>query len=1680
MIQKSHAQQASLPGFARLAALVLAALILSAALISPPARAAEWMTPYLEQVQEWGVMRGDSNGNLHEDRSITRAEFVTLVNRAFGYTEVGPHTFTDVNPNDWYAEDISIAHQAGYFQGTSPTTASPLSLVTREQAAVLLGRCLRFQGVTGAANSTFTDMRDIGGWSRGLVQECADLGIIQGYSDGTFKPNLPITRGQMACFLVRALGTLIQEPGEQTSGGVYGNLTITVPGVKLKDTTITGNLYLTGGVGLGNVELENVNVLGKIIVSGSGEAERGDHSILLRNVTAASMDVDSLAGQFLSIQAEGLTDIGTTTVRSSAFIQDLTEDGLGLRAIRLDGEEDAKLQLAGNIKDVTNLTPSSSLEIAQGVAKMVTIDERALDSKLAIDDKASIVELNLDRGIPVTGPGSISHLNVNAEGASVEMLPDTLKVRPGIIANVNKVNMNNIAAAESSEDPRILAGYPLTRNVAPTSAEAVFRTNKTGTIHWGLTALMDGSLGEEELMNPSNYSSKIIRSGTVNVTASNTDVVTRLTGLTKEGSYYVSAVLVDARGRRSTVKVAAFTTPDDTAPNFATGYPQAPILTTDADNEQIAQIMVMPTKDCQMYYVLLPKGSTAPTAADFRSAALPGNLGFGIVTLRKNTPFLVSRINSSHLQEQTDYDLYLWLNDADNGKSSTVRRISLRTKDLTPPTIQKLEVKSIAARSVTMTFALDEPGALYWAVVKSGQTFYVSGVDPKNPNDVGKIQIENGSGSMVVRRGGPVRAARGATDYTFTVSGLDPQTTYDLYYVAKDTAGNYCVYTQSLTPPMKINTLDGEPPTVTQEFENDATPEGQTLPTPYPNTDIRIVFSESVVGYQTGADSQREYNDDFLDAYRRVLASSGDEKAARERELAEMLKRHIKLFSNATRLEVPDRNASNETSDNWVLDYRKATVYIDDTTSEMIVSFPYDENSANSAVNLASGETYYFVVSNIADTSDAHNLMKTNYRDGFHLPQFTTMFATIYVTNNENEESVYYNGETRPAKIFLLTPENTESVSEQTRWDMAIWTDFSMDYQLLVRREGDSTWTDLGRLRPNVTSGEVYNSLNGNFSSQMIDSGLFGDMQTGQGRPHLRQFTEGLEFAIVPNLDLVQRAINMKVQIFAGTNTELSNISIPQGSSTTLAGRNITAIGDPNPFPIVVSPPGYAPEISVPHLGINPGSIATTVQVTVKNRPGRIYYMAIPLEADRNGNIPISGTDYVMIGASYPAVNGVRPSLESIPTRRVQDIDGLKLDNDAPDPRDVVQGNNQSTRIRTGSSGQTPLEANRGFTLNITGLDPETTYILYLVSTDVNDVPAEHALCYKFTTTPPSAPRIAFEPGGNTTTNIKVDMDATLDYILVPSTRAQQSSNPFGYTFGSSMLESGATLPSSFHGTVLDAMLTPYPGDSGTFTRSIFDACASAATKQLYAGYIVEPNAIFVSPFEPAMTVPGAGVRPVQDFYQTGSFPLTGMKGINYYTLIVAATAKNSESIGFRASRSYYNTQSDYLYVRSCSLDPDNKSLDKSLSYTGTMEITFSQDLYYLFRDENNELAKLVDTCDKVHTNHALDSTNHLGSNDCVNLGYVMNCTKGVDLISPTWHTNGTTHGPGAGNTFEFQLTNASANVTKITFSDLLCGPNRSVRGTGTSLTVTLRKTGTGANTQWYLEWPDEWNRATD
>ncbi len=1550
----------------RLMSLALAAVMLWSLLpgLTPAAAAAEWMEPYLEQLVEWGVMRGSSSGNLNPDRVLTRAEFVTMINRAFGYTERGNTPFQDVPANAWYADDINIAYQAGYFTGTSETTAGPLGRVTREQAAVLLGRNLRLQGIPGV-NSDFTDVHRMGNWSRGMVQECAELGIIQGYADGTFRPQNYITRGQMACFLVRALGTLVHETGDQIAGGVYGNLTVNTSGVKLKDTVITGNLYLSGGVGLGSVELENVTVMGKIVVCGAGEAERGESSIILRNVTAEAMEIDSLSDNFMTIRTEGLTNIANTTVRTSAYLEDVTDDDMGLRVITLDGTSDGTLlQLAGNIKEVVNITPNSNLQVVQGVTHKLTVDERATGSALSIANDTTVKILNLDAGTPVTGNGDVDKMNINAAGSSATMLPDSIFIRPGIESNINNKVMDSVAAEESSDEPRLLAGYPLVRNLASTSADGVFSTNKRGTLYWAVSALLDGSAGEDELRDPSAYPGKILRSGTINVTASKTEMTARLTGLSREGSYYLAAMLVDERGHASPVKVTAFTTTDDSVPAFATGYPEAVVYVTE-DNEQIVQARVMATKTCRLYYALLPQNASAPTANDMRSGAISGNLGYGTMELRKNTAYTIPRVNTAYLQEKTTYALYLWLNDADSGKSSAVRRLNVTTKDVTPPVIQRLEATGMTGTSITMTYSLDEPGTLYWVIVKKGTPFYSKdieevGTPPSQANnELAKMQIKRGLG---VKRGSS-NAARESTDVSFTITGLQPQTAYDLYYVAEDRDGNFNIYTTTLTPPMQVNTLDEQGPTVSQEFTHDGSDGNTQHPTPYTDTSIRLIFSEEVQGID--ATSQQEPSK-FLDLYNRGESAL----------LAAALTKHIRLYYKPA-LDQPILLTAEHTPYGWI-DFSKARVEPDASGSgELIITFPQE----GGGLGLASGATYYFELEGIYDTATPQpNQMQGTTRGILKLPEFTTLFATVNLTAS-SERNIQVNGATVPVdRSFTVTPTDTDTVSDETYWDMLFWSDTTMTYSLYVRKStknADGKWSDWGAwevaredIPVNVAGapdGRVYASYDGYITAPA--GGTQSDF------PKLKEMVR-MEFAIAVDDDSVYKDpndtnqnINMEIMVLAG---DLNTIEALAGygdhgrttNLETALNSGAVQINVPKPFPVTIPLPGKAPELIDGYPEIEAGDTAATLWVKT-DRPGKVYYLwakvrnSAELTDVEQDWTDANNTTYTRLtGITYRA--SVEPqdgsgrvdlsqiyssgALNSGETLAVLTDPKVNLVTaDGANSSDMTRG---SQAVQGGSAEQIPLK----------DLEANTHYLLYLVTEDANGVKAEKAVCYQFKTGAVKKPVLELNVVGENG-YARTDRAANVKATLIVQGGYDLLNKDFSIAAGTVDASKTFTPPRNPY-TVLDALADRYPTTGVGIRGSIFDEYASKATKDSLYGVINS------SSFPPNVII-----DPIGMFYVPGGEDWTTPRAFNVknknavFTFLAFAESPLGSEPSFSAVANVQFRNDEWPRVSSVTLTWEPVT---DTTYKQRVTIVFTKDLY--FREGMNPVVPVTPTGPGTYT----------------------------------------------------------------------------------------------------------------
>ncbi len=1055
----------------RALSLVLAAVLLAGtipAMTLPTS--AHWADQYLDQLVDWGVMRADQTAN--PDSPVTRAEFAGVINRAYGYTEKGEIPFEDVAVTDWFYDDISIAYTAGYMAGTSETTASPNETLTREMAVCILGRNMMMKETPGESLA-FSDSRDVSFWAQGMVKTAVDNYIISGYPDNSFGPQDAISRGQMAVLVSQCLGNPISESGSYELGGVFGNVTITAPNVTLRNTTISGDLYVSGGVGLGGIKLENVNVLGRIIVSGTGESEGGDASVIMRNVTAEEMLVDNMRNKTVTIRADGITDIAKTTVRTNAYLEDNNTDDKGLMSIELDGEPGTRLTLAGRIKEVVNKTPNSYIQVGKGTVAKITVDEAATNSTVQLDRNTKVKEMNLDVGTTVTGEGDIEKLNINAPGSVVSMLPDKIYIRPGLTASIAGIVMDHIAAEEGSLDPRLLSGYPAARDIAPTGFRADFAGNKKGTIYWAVSAITDGSIREDDLISPPSYGSRAISNGSLAVPTGGEEISAQVTGLSVGGSYYLSAILVDEQLNRSPVKVISFSTPDNTVPAFGQGYPYMSLIT-----KNVAQVTVMPTKSCKMYYALLPQGAQAPTVNDLKSAAVTGNLGYGVRDVTKNTESVFT-VNSQRLEELKTYTLYLWLTDVDGVNSSAIVSLPVPVPDETPPEFtQHPRVNGNAqANSVPMAATVNENATIYWAVVEEGADYPLPNlqsdplskdneIDPetnrviksKLTSEYAKLCVK--SGMSAIARGQAV--AQGGTEVQFNITGLQAEKAYDLYYLAQDTAGNYTVQVYKLTG--GLHTLDTSGPVITQSFSS--VPSRDDPNSPMSSTDIILEFSENIRCATSGEGKS------FLELYNN-RTQSGQAMDL----FTDALKASIVLYridpesGGGSSSEVITWDGNEDAPDGWVVNYRNVTVKAI-ADGHILVTFPGTESSQeNPAVRLANGAQYYFQFRDITDASPAMNPLDpynnrvdySNAEDKHTIPVFTTVFSQVLMTSPGFDDAPEWKG-TAPAGQqtanpnlarmdlnFRLNPQSTENTDDSNRYDVLIYSDTSIEYDLYYR-----------------------------------------------------------------------------------------------------------------------------------------------------------------------------------------------------------------------------------------------------------------------------------------------------------------------------------------------------------------------------------------------------------------------------------------------------------------------------------------------------------------------------------------------------------------------------------------------------------------------------------------------------
>lgn len=158
--------------------------------------------------------------------------------------EPEPLPFTDVADSDWFYGAVRYAYERGLVNGTSATEFSPNGTITRGMIVTIL---YRLEGEPEAAASGFTDVEP-DRWYSAAIGWAAANGIVNGYADGTFCPNDPVTREQMAAILYRYAGAGAPEQSTGADLSVFPDYT-TISGYAQDAMNWAVDLGLIQGMG---------------------------------------------------------------------------------------------------------------------------------------------------------------------------------------------------------------------------------------------------------------------------------------------------------------------------------------------------------------------------------------------------------------------------------------------------------------------------------------------------------------------------------------------------------------------------------------------------------------------------------------------------------------------------------------------------------------------------------------------------------------------------------------------------------------------------------------------------------------------------------------------------------------------------------------------------------------------------------------------------------------------------------------------------------------------------------------------------------------------------------------------------------------------------------------------------------------------------------------------------------------------------------------------------------------------------------------------------------------------------------------------------------------------------------------------------------------------------------------
>jgi len=186
-----------------------------------------WAHNYIAQIHRWGVVEGYGGGLFGPDDNFTRGQAAKMVLEAQDAPDPDPMlddpaddcfyelgTFADVSCADWFANYVMQAYWNEHIEGYGDGTFRPNQPVTRAELAAMMARKMMWEWGLEDLDDLVEDCLGpsdgfpdtAGHWAEDEIAAVACWSMVDGYPDGTFKPDQLVTRGEASKMFYRLVG----------------------------------------------------------------------------------------------------------------------------------------------------------------------------------------------------------------------------------------------------------------------------------------------------------------------------------------------------------------------------------------------------------------------------------------------------------------------------------------------------------------------------------------------------------------------------------------------------------------------------------------------------------------------------------------------------------------------------------------------------------------------------------------------------------------------------------------------------------------------------------------------------------------------------------------------------------------------------------------------------------------------------------------------------------------------------------------------------------------------------------------------------------------------------------------------------------------------------------------------------------------------------------------------------------------------------------------------------------------------------------------------------------------------------------------------------------------------------------------------------------------------------------